>query len=367
MKEKTLKHLKNISVMLCILGVTFFISLLLQKILTVQNQITTVFVFAVFLVSLITDGYLYGILTAFLGVIAVNFAFTFPYFAINFTIPENFLSALVMIVISLMTSALTTKLKKWQELKAEGERERMRANLLRAVSHDLRTPLTTIYGSSSAIVDNYDSLSDESKRKMIMGIKDDSQWLIGMVENLLSITRIDSGSVRLIKSPTALEELVDSVILKFRKRYPDVALNIDIPDELVIIPMDPLLIEQVIINIFENAVHHAVGMTAICFKVEADGGVARFEISDDGCGIEKDRLEKLFIGLYPQTEQDTDVKRRNAGIGLSVCATIIKAHGGSISAANSNKGGAVFSFTLAVPQSDEEDLRTDKRKDQVYE
>ena len=195
MKNEALKHVKNALLMLIILGVTFFISIILQDILTVQEHITTVFVFAVFLVSLITDGYLYGILTAFLGVIAVNFAFTFPYFAINFIIPENFISALVMIVISLMTSALTTKLKKWQEIKVEGEREKMRANLLRAVSHDLRTPLTTIYGSSSAIVDSYDSLSDDVKKKMVIGIKEDSQWLIGMVENLLSITRIDGGGV----------------------------------------------------------------------------------------------------------------------------------------------------------------------------
>ena len=356
MKEKTRKHIKNILIMLLILGATFFISLVLQEVTSIREHITTVFVFAVFLVSLITDGYFYGIFTAFLGVIAVNFAFTFPYFAFNFTIPENFLSAIIMIIISLMTSALTTKLKKWQELKAEGEHEKMRANLLRAVSHDLRTPLTTIYGSSSAIIDNYDSLSDEIKRKMIAGIKDDSQWLIGMVENLLSITRIDSGKVKLIKTPTVLEELVDSVILKFKKRYPDVKLNIEIPDELVIIPMDPLLIEQVISNILENAVHHAFGMTEIFFRVRIEGGSALFEISDDGCGIDRDRLDKIFLGFYNRTEQNTDTKRRNAGIGLSVCATIIKAHGGSISAANSVGGGAVFSFTLAVEESAEEDI-----------
>ena len=356
MKEKTLKHIKNTLVMIVILGVTFFISLVLQKILAAQEHITTVFVFAVFLVSLITDGYFYGILTAFLGMIAVNFAFTFPYFAINFTIPENFISAIVMIVISLMTSALTTKLKKWQALKAESEHEKMRANLLRAVSHDLRTPLTTIYGSSSAIIDNYDYLSDDSKRKMISGIKDDSQWLIGMVENLLSITRIDSGIVKLIKSPTALEELIDSVILKFKKHYPDVKLVIDIPDELVIIPMDPILIQQVIINILENAVHHARGMTEILFKVKVNGAQAVFEISDDGCGIDKDRLDKIFTGYYNGFEQSIDTKRRNAGIGLSVCATIIKAHGGNISAKNLPEGGALFTFNLEISNPESEDV-----------
>lgn len=352
MREKVIKHLKNIAIMLGILTATFIISIVLQNILTVQEHITTVFVFSVFLVSLITDGYLYGILTAFLGMIAVNFAFTFPYFALNFSIPENFISALIMIGISLMTSALTTKLKKWQELKAEGEHEKMRANLLRAVSHDLRTPLTTIYGSSSAIIDNYDSLSDESKMKMVSGIKEDSQWLIGMVENLLSITRIDSGRVKLIKSPTVLEELIDSVILKFKKRYSDQSVEIDIPDEVVIIPMDALLIQQVLINILENSVHHAVGMTRLSLRVYLEGDNAVFEISDNGCGIDKDRLENIFTGYYDDSEQGTDTKRRNAGIGLSVCATIIKAHGGSIYAENDKSGGAVFRFTLAAFKSD---------------
>lgn len=352
MKEKILKHTKNTLIMLLILGVTFFIGIFLQDI--VQEHITTVFVFAVFLVSLITDGYLYGILTAFLGMIAVNFAFTFPYFALNFTIPENFLSALVMIVISLMTSALTTKLKKWQEFKSEGEREKMRANLLRAVSHDLRTPLTTIYGSSSAIIDNYDSLSDENKRKMLYGIKDDAQWLIDMVENLLSITRIDSGNVKIIKNPTVLEELIDSVILKFKKRYYDKTVEIDIPDEVVIIPMDALLIQQVIINILENAVHHAAGMTKIFIRVYLSGGNAVFEISDDGCGIDSDRLDKIFSGGFSDRGQPTDTKRRNAGIGLSVCDTIIKAHDGRISAENRAEGGAIFRFTLAVSDSKSE-------------
>lgn len=347
------KHIKNILLMLTILFDTFVFSIVLQNYLLANEHVTTVFVFAVFLVSLLTDGYVYGIITAFLGMIAVNFAFTFPYFALNFSIPENAISALVMIVISLMTSALTTKLKHWQEIKAEGDRERMRANLLRAVSHDLRTPLTTIYGSSSAMLDNYNNLSDDSKRRMISGIKDDSQWLISMVENLLSITRFDSGAVKLIKSPVVLEELIDTAILKFKKRYPDKAVEIDIPDEMLIIPMDPILIEQVIINILENAVHHAIGMTRISLSVFVDGKCAIFRISDNGCGIDKDKLNSVFSGTGNIIEEHMDSKRRNAGIGLSVCASIIKAHGGSIEAENSSDGGAIFSFALDISEKGE--------------
>lgn len=96
----------------------------------------------------------------------------------------------------------------------------MRANLLRAVSHDLRTPLTTIYGSSTTLLENSDAMTEEQKTTIVNGIKEDSEWLVRMVENLLSITRIDSGQVKIIKTPTILDELIDSVILKFKKDIP---------------------------------------------------------------------------------------------------------------------------------------------------
>lgn len=355
MSEKMKKLITDIGITVLVLASSFGVSIFLQEILTVREPITTVFVFGVFLISLITDGYVCGIVSAFVGVFAVNFAFTFPYFSFDFEIPENLVSAIFMIVISLITSALTTKLKAWQALKAEGERERMRANLLRAVSHDLRTPLTTIYGSSSAILDSYGTLSDAQKTKMVTGIKEDSEWLIRMVENLLSITRIDSGAVEIIKTPTVLDELVDSVILKFKKRYAGSKVEIDIPEDVVIIPMDAMLIEQVIVNILENAVQHAEGMTRLTLRVFVLDGKAIFEIADDGCGIETDRLEKIFTGYYDTAEQSSDKKKRNSGIGLSVCSTIIKAHGGDIKAENAKGGGAIFRFALDTEAETEND------------
>ena len=171
-----------------------------------------------------------------------------------------------------------------------------------------------------------------------------------MVENLLSITRIDAGKVKLIKTPTVLEELIDSVILKFKKRYPDQKVEIDIPDELIMIPMDAILIEQVIINILENAVQHAGDFTRLALRVFVLGNKAIFEISDDGCGIDKEKLEYIFTGYNDNEEESADAQKRNAGIGLSVCATIIKAHGGAISAENIKSGGAVFRFELTVEE-----------------
>lgn len=161
--KKLSSCIKDSLITIVLLCLSFGISLLFHYIFEVQEHITTVFVFAVFLISLLTKGYVYGILAAFAGTIAVNYAFTFPYFSLNFTIPVNFISGIVMIVISILTSALVTKLKQHEATKAESERERMRANLLRAVSHDLRTPLTTIYASSTTLLDNKDTITEEQR------------------------------------------------------------------------------------------------------------------------------------------------------------------------------------------------------------
>lgn len=340
------KYIENILITIVSLICAVGLSLLFQYIFDVQEHITTVFIFAVFLVSLCTDGYVYGVAAAFVGTAAVNYAFTFPYFVLNFKDPVNLISGIIMIAIAILTSALTTKLKQHESAKAEGEKERMRANLLRAVSHDLRTPLTTIYGSSTTLLENSDGMSEDQKTKIITGIKEDSEWLVRMVENLLSVTRIDSGQVKIIKTPTVLEELIDSVILKFKKRYPDQKVEIEIPDEVVIIPMDAILIEQVVVNILENAVQHALGMTHLKLRVFTLGNKAIFEVMDNGCGIHPKRMETLFTGYNTSEQELADSQKKNAGIGLSVCATIIKVHGGSIKAENMKTGGAVFRFAL---------------------
>ena len=341
-----MKRLKDTLITAVSLIGAFGMSLLFQYTFSVQEHITTIFVFAVFLISLLTKGYIYGVLGAFIGTIAVNYAFTFPYFALDFITPVNLISGIIMIGIAILTSALTTKLKLHEAIKAEGEKEHMRANLLRAVSHDLRTPLTTIYGSSTTLLENSEILTNEQKAKIVAGIKEDSEWLVRMVENLLSVTKIDSGQVKIIKTPIVLEELIDSVMLKFKKRYPTQKVKIEIPDDMVIIPMDAILIEQVIINILENAVQHAKGMTALNFSVYTNGNRAIFEIKDNGCGINPRKIETLFTGYYAPDDEISDSKKKNAGIGLSVCSTIVKAHGGSISAENIKTGGAVFRFEL---------------------
>lgn len=333
---------------IAVLAVAFVICLGIAEVFGANTLIPAVFTLAVFLISFMTRGYLYGITASMLCMLAVNFVFTFPYLKFNFSITENLVSAVIMLVITCMTSALTTKLKRQEKLKAETEKEKMRANLLRAVSHDLRTPLTTIYGSSSVLIENYDTLSDEQILQLARGMKEDAQWLVGMVENLLSVTKVGDSNVKLNKAPVVLEELIDVVLVRFKKRYPKQWVDVRIPDDFICIPMDAVLITQVIVNMLENAVQHAVGMKQLSLEVKVAEDQAVFEITDDGCGIPKDRIDTIFTGYYEKKSAPVDNQKHCMGIGLSVCASVIKAHGGEISVENRKEGGCCFRFSLKM-------------------
>ncbi len=354
--KKTKSIIINLMYMMLILVAAFMLSLTVGNVFRTDSLIPAIFTLAVFLISIITGGYIYGVIGSILSVLALNYAFAFPYFKFNFSISENLVSAIIMLIITVISSTLIIQVKQNEKTKAEAEKEKMRANLLRAISHDLRSPLTTIYGSSAVIIEKHNELSKEQSLKLVKGINEDSQWLISMVENLLSVTKIDSGNVKLNKIPTVLEELIDAVLVKFRKRYPAQRVIVDIPDEFVTIPMDALLIEQVIVNILENAVQHAKGMSELILRCFVVGENAIFEIIDDGCGIAKERMNNLFTGYYvsENTDAPVDVRKKGMGIGLSVCASIIKAHEGTISAENRKTKGSCFRFSLKMEAEDNE-------------
>lgn len=346
--------LRDLGICVGILGVTFLACLVLQHFEPAQALVAMVLVLAVFLISIVTDGYLWGILASLLSVLIDNFVFAFPYFAFDFLTPVNLMSAVVMLIVAVMTSTLTTKLKRQERARAEGEMEKMRANLLRAISHDLRTPLTTIYGSCSAVMENYDDLSKQQQMRLLEDIRQDSEGMIRMVENLLSVTRIGAGQVQVAKTPTVLEELIDTTLVKFQKLYPEAPVQVRIPDAFVSIPMDALLIQQVLVNLLENAVVHGRGMTQLQLTVELAGTKAWFQVADNGCGIPKERLHDLFSGYRVSQDTPADGGRGGMGIGLSVCASIIKAHGGEITGENRAEGGAVFRFWLEMEEIHEQ-------------
>lgn len=233
----------------------------------------------------------------------------------------------------------------------ETEKEKMRSNLLRAISHDLRTPLTGILGASSTILENDDTLDKETRDKLISNIKDESQWLIRMVENILSVTRINEDTANVIKTPEAVEEIVAESISRIRKRFKDRKINVKVPDELLMVPMDGTLIEQVIINLVENAIKHSGDDTVIDVTVKKVNNSAVFEVEDRGEGISEQDLPYLFESYVPDDRRTPD-SSRGMGMGLSICMSIIKAHNGKLEAENKKGGGAVFRFTIPIEGGD---------------
>ena len=343
MKKQTL--VRDATVMLLALFAAYAMVMLTQAVMgRIEGVAMLIFMLAVFVTSMYTEGYAWGVAASLISVLAVNFAFLSPYFAFNFTLSENLFSGLVMLVVSIMTSTLTTRIKKQEHL--------------RAVSHDLRTPLTSIYGACSTVIENYDSLDKEKTIKLLGEACSDAQWLTRMVENLLSVTRIDSEKVTVQKTPTVLDELLDTVLVKFRKRYPEIPVELETPDAFIVIPMDSMLIQQVLMNLLENAALHAEGMTKLTLKVFTVGNRAVFEVTDNGCGIPRERLKTLFSGTDPDVPADS--RKHGMGIGLSVCAAIIKAHGGEIKAESRLGEGTTIRFWLETEEIEMEDAEDEQ-------
>ena len=315
-----------------------------------DQAVPMVFVLAVLLTARITDGYIYSLVASVVSVFGVNYAFTYPYFEFNFTITGYPFTFLTMFTVSVVVGMLTEQVKRQSRIEAEAEAEKMKANLLRSVSHDLRTPLTTIIGSTSAVLENYDKFSDDVKRDLIGQVREDAQWLMRLVENILSITRMKNGPVHIKKSPEAAEEIVAEAVSKFHTRFPETHVSVSVPPELVMVPMDAVLVEQVLTNLMENAVLHGKTVSRIELCVRCEGSEAIFSVSDDGCGIDPRILPRLFTAMVPHAQEQRGDVRRNMGIGLSVCMSIVRAHGGRMTAQNRKEGGACVSFALPLEE-----------------
>ena len=201
------------------------------------------------------------------------------------------------------------------------------------------------------------ALDEEAKDQLVMGIKEDANWLLNMVENLLSITRIQSNGSdtqpHVKKVPEPLEEVVSEAIQRYHKRYPDSELKVKIPEDFLMVPMDPTLIEQVIMNLLENAWVHAGTRGPIELDIKEEEKNVVFYVRDHGVGIEPERIAQIFDGCAGAIDHES---RKGMGIGLSICKSIVMAHQGDVYARN-YEDGAEFSFSLPM---DEKELTEEK-------
>lgn len=335
-----------------------------------ENNSALVFVLAVALISLLTSGYAYGIAASIVGTLFINIFFMEPYDAFSLSRTGYPVAMLSMVAISCMVCALTARVKKQateavrrekqtkalyeqnEKLNAEkaaiqlqSERISIRENILRAVSHDLRTPLTAISGSVSVLL----SSPEVSKKNLAMlhDIKQDADSLIVMVENLLSVTRVQDGTIPLKKREEMLEEVAGDALLTTRRRFPDCRVALDLSEDILYLPMDPLLVRQVIVNLLENAIRHSGDTEHIALRLYRQDDWAVVEVRDHGRGLSEDVCQAVRTG-QPMPRSLSGDSTRGMGIGLSVCQSIIKAHGGFFTADNHRSGGAVFRFGLPM-------------------
>lgn len=346
------QHLHSILYsLLCLAAATVFSFVYHRMMPYSVSNIYVFYLLAIIIISRYTVKYIYGIASSLISVILINFFFAYPYYRINFTLSGYPVTFALMVVVSIFVCTMTSNLTRQADMIQERERqlseieiEKMRANLLRAISHDLRTPLTGIIGNSSLILERGKLLSDKEKTELLTNIYEDSNWLLNMVENLLTITRIRGDNLSITTSEEPVEEVIAEALQKIKKRYPGSEVNAKIPEELILLPMDAILIEQVTINLIGNAIEHSGSSSPIELIVRDTPHAVVFTVRDYGCGIAQEELDNLFDGAAYSGSRVSDAYK-GMGIGLSICKTIITAHHGTIIGRN-HGSGAEFIFTL---------------------
>lgn len=236
-----------------------------------------------------------------------------------------------------------------QKIALETQRERLRSNLLRAISHDLRTPLTSISGNAGVLMEKSIALTEEKKQEIYASIYDDSMWLVDLTENLLSITRIENGTMHLQMNAELIDDVLREAIAHVDRQAARHHIRVNLEDDLLMAKMDARLIVQVIINIVNNAIKYTPEGSHICISAEKEDRMVCIHIADDGPGISDEAKVHLFDMFYTAGIGKAD-SRRGLGLGLSLCQSIVEAHGGEIFVENNEPHGAIFSFTLPLEE-----------------
>ena len=274
-------------------------------------NIALLYIIAQILIARYTNGYLHVLFSSVFSVICINFFFTYPFFRLNFTLSGYPVTFIGMLIITLLTTATTSRLL-----------------------------------SDGSI------LSDAEKRELLENIENDSSWLLNMVENLLSVTRInDTVTHQVNKTPEIVEEVVAEAVQRLKKRFPSASIIVHVPTDYLLIPMDAILIEQVLINLLENALIHSGSSHSPELAVTDHPDHVTFCVKVFGHGLNPDVIPDIFSGICHNTGSVDSHK--GMGIGLSICKTIIDAHNGYIEAKN-HTNGALFLFTL--PKEEEENI-----------
>jgi two-component system sensor histidine kinase KdpD len=240
-----------------------------------------------------------------------------------------------------------------ERVRREAEADRLRSALLTSISHDLRTPLAAVLGAAGALRDLPKSLDDEAKADLLVTIIDESERLNRFIANLLDMTKLESGAVAPNLAPHDVGEIVGSALERAKKILARHRVEVAIPSDLPMISVDPVLFEQVLFNLLDNAAKYAPAGTAIRIQGWAERDAVKLQVVDEGHGIPPDDLERIFDKFH--RVQRGDQVRAGTGLGLSISRGFLEAMHGSITAANrTDRQGAVFTISVPVAKPAEQ-------------
>ena len=354
-EEKT-EHLLNTADIIKSVGMIILASVIgfgFWKLGMSESNIIMVYILCVQITSVITTHQVYSLIASVVSVFVFNFLFTEPRYTLLAYDKDYPVTFITMFVAAFLTGSLSIRVKKQAKQVADAalvaQKEQLRSNLLRSISHDLRTPLTSISGNASNLLSNGEKFDVETKKQLYSDIYDDSMWLITLVENLLSITKIEEGRLNIRLQAEMLDEIITEALQHISRKKEEHKISFQTSEDFILVKADARLIMQVIINIVDNAFKYTQKGSEITITTQKMKDKAVVRIADNGSGITDDIKPLVFDMFYSGAKNMAD-SRRSLGLGLALCKSIITAHGGELELSDNMPHGAVFTFSLPIEE-----------------
>ena len=349
MKQLKLPLFMELFYSFLILSVATLIGFLFSYLGFTEANIITIYLLAILLASLVTTGRICSLINSLASVLIFNFFFTEPRFTLHAYDHGYPVTFAIMFIASWITGTLAVRVKEHGRKAVEAEmlaqKEQLRANLLRSISHDLRTPLTSISGNASNLLFNAGSFDEQTKQLIYSDIYEEAMWLNNLVENLLSVSRMEDGKMILHLQTELMDEIVIEALQHIDKRNTEHKIKVIYEDDFLLAKIDARLIVQVIINLVDNAIKYTPKGSEIQIYAKKETEWVVVDVADTGNGISDEEKERVFEMFFIGSNTVAD-SRRSIGLGLFLCKSIVEAHGGKMMLFDNVPHGSIFRFML---------------------
>lgn len=348
----TKERVKYMVQSIAIMAIATFLSFFLQSYGIRKENILMIYIVGVLVITVTTTGYLYGMMASVCSVLLFNYFFTVPVHTFAMTDQNDVVRLVFFLITGFISASIMVRFHNQvriaEETRAQMEREKLKSNMLRSISHDFRTPLTGIMGAAG-LLKEADELEAGVRKELAGEIQEQSVWLMRLMENILNMTKLESEEFEIRKNQEVVDDLIYEAVshiigLREKRRF-----EIKLPSELIVVNVDGKLMVQVLVNLLDNAMKHTGENGWICIEARYDAGKVWISVEDDGDGIQEDLKENIFDEFVTRSDEKGD-RQRGIGLGLAICKAVVNAHGGNICAENRKEGGARFMFWLEARQ-----------------